>query len=358
MSGYEQYFRELVDGKREKLGDRLLLGCLKFLSRFYSLALRLRAFAYSVRLLRSRRLPRPVISVGNLTVGGTGKTPMVAWLASYLMGKGKRVVVLSRGYGGSARGDIRLVSDGATIFLSPEEAGDEPVLLAKTVAGLAVVIGADRYRAGIYALETLKPDIFILDDGFQHIRLQRDLNVLLVDSRHPFGNNFTLPAGLLREPVSAACRADVVVATRAASGRSIENPVPGKPFAMAAHTLVGMMPLEGGGTLAPFSRLKGMRVMAFSGIADPGSFFDALEREGVPLVATLAFPDHSTYGDEELAAICRLRDTSQSAILITTGKDAVKLAQFKERLGPCVVASLRMTFFDARPLEHAIEKLL
>ena len=357
MANYEQYFRELVDGKREGLPDRLLLACLKFLSLLYSLALRMRAFAYGVGLLRSRKLSRPVVSVGNLTVGGTGKTPMVSWLASYLMGKGKRVVVLSRGYGGSSRGEIRLVSDGKTILLSPEEAGDEPVLLAKTVPGLAVVIGADRYRAGMYALETLKPDIFILDDGFQHIRLQRDLNILLTDSRRPFGNGFTLPAGLLREPVSAAGRADVVIATRTASGMSIENPVPGKPFAMAAHALEGIIPLEGG-ALAPFSRLKGLRVMAFSGIADPGSFFDALEREGVPLVATLAFPDHSTYGDEELAAICRLRDTSDISILITTGKDAVKLSKHKDLLGPCVVASLRMTFVDARPLEHAIEKLL
>lgn len=354
---YEQYFRELVDGKREKLQDRLLLRCLKFLSLFYSLSLRLRAFVYGAGLLRSRRLPRPVISVGNLTVGGTGKTPMVAWLARYLIGKGKRVVVLSRGYGGSAHGEIRMVSDGEAILLSPDEAGDEPVLLAKTVPGLAVVIGADRYRAGVYALETLKPDIFILDDGFQHIRLQRDLNILLVDSRRPFGNGFTLPAGLLREPVVAASRADVVVATRSADGMSLENPVPGKPFLMAAHTLEGMLPLDGG-TLAPLSRLKGVRVMAFSGIADPGSFFDALERAGVPLVATLAFPDHSTYGDEELTAICKLRDTSNIAILITTGKDAVKLTQFRDLLGPCVVASLQITFADARPLEQAIEKLL
>lgn len=357
MAGYEQYFRELVDGKREKLQDRLLLGCLKFLSLFYSLVLRLRAFAYGAGLLRSRRLPRPVISVGNLTVGGTGKTPMVAWLARYLLEKGRRVVVLSRGYGGSAHGDVRMVSDGERILLSPNEAGDEPVLLAKTVPGLAVVIGADRYRAGEYALETLKPDIFILDDGYQHIRLQRDLNVLLVDSRRPFGNGFTFPAGLLREPVVAAGRADIVIATRSQDGVGLTNPVPGKPFLTAAHTLEGIIPLEGG-ALAPFSRLKGVRVMAFSGIADPGCFFDDLERAGVPLVTTLAFPDHSTYGDEELAAICRLRDTSQSAILITTGKDAVKLAQFKDRLGPCVVASLRMCFADARPLEQALEKLL
>lgn len=357
MANYEHYFRDLVEGKREKPLDRLLLGSLKALSLFYALALRLRAVAYGTGLLPSRRLPRPVISVGNLTVGGTGKTPMVTWLARYLMGKGKRVAVLSRGYGGSAHGEIQVVSDGESILLSAEEAGDEPVLLAKSVPGLMVVIGVDRYKAGMYALGKLNPDIFILDDGFQHIRLQRDLNILLLDSRRPFGNGFTLPGGLLREPVAAASRADVVIATRCTDGMSLVNPVPGKPFLMAAHTLEGMVPLEGG-ALAPFSRLKGVRVMAFSGIADPASFFDALEKDGVPLVSTLAFPDHSVYGDEELAAICKLRDTSNIAILVTTGKDAVKLAHAKDRLGPCVVASLRLNFADAQPLEQAMEKLL
>jgi len=357
MAGYEQYFHELVEGKRLKPGDRLLLACLKVLSLFYAAILRMRSAAHAAGIFRTHTLPRPVISVGNLTAGGTGKTPVVAWLAAYLQAKGKRVAVLSRGYGGSARGAIRIVSDGETVFLSPEEGGDEPVLLARTVPGLMVVIGADRYKAGLHAIKELNPDMFILDDGFQHIRLHRDLNILLLDSRRPFGNGFTLPAGLLREPVSAAGRADVVVSTRCAVGAEVEIPVSGKTHLKASHVLTGLVPLQGGES-EPFSRLKGVRVMAFSGIADPSAFFDAVEKEGLPLVTTLAFPDHATYGEEEIAAICRLKDASRSAALITTGKDAVKLAPYGERLGPCFTAALQITFADPRPLERLIDKLL
>jgi tetraacyldisaccharide 4'-kinase len=357
MAGHEIYYRDLVEGRRTEPMDRLILGVLKGLSLFYSFALRLRAFAYGAGILKSHKLPCPVISVGNLTVGGTGKTPMVAWLASYLIGKGKRVVLISRGYGGEARGDIRLVSDGETVFLSPDEAGDEPVLLAQTVPHLGVVIGADRYRAGLFALEKLKPDLFILDDGFQHIRLQRELDILLLDSKLPFGNGFTLPGGLLREPATAASRADFIIATRCDRGVKVDNPLPQHPFAMAYHTIDGVVPL-GGGEMEPLGMLKGRRAMAFSGIADPASFFSSLEKEGVPLVATLSFPDHSHYGELELEAICRLREDSSSELLVTTGKDAVKLALYRERLAPCFVVSLRMTFADTGALEREIEKLL
>ena len=195
---------------------------------------------YAAGLLPSRKLPRPVISVGNLTVGGTGKTPTVAMLARHFISRGKRVVVLSRGYGG------RQTAWGGggfhwklALLLSPEEAGDEPYLLASTVPGLAVVVGADRYRAGLLAMEQLKPDIFILDDGYQHLRLKRDLNILLLDSRHPFGNGRMLPAGLLREPQSAAERADLIMYTRCSDGEEI-NHFPEKPSCRAFHHLTGI----------------------------------------------------------------------------------------------------------------------
>ena len=190
-------------GRRRGVGDRLLVGILAVGAVPYGELLRVRAWAYATGLLPSRRLGRPVISVGNITVGGTGKTPMTALIARYLMGQGKRVAVLSRGYGGTSRGEARIVSDGSKLLLSASEAGDEPYLLAKELPGLMVVIGHDRYEAGRLAERELNPDLFILDDGFQHLRLQRDLNILLLDGRNPFGNGLTLPAGLLREPRSA-----------------------------------------------------------------------------------------------------------------------------------------------------------
>jgi tetraacyldisaccharide 4'-kinase len=351
----EEYFRQLWDGKRNKPADRLLLNLLKPLSIPYAQALRLRAAAYAAGMFRSFRLAKPVVSVGNLTVGGTGKTPMVAYLARWFMARGKRVAVLSRGYGGSRQGELSIVSDGGTILLTAGEAGDEPFLLACSVPGLCVVIGADRYRAGLLALERLAPDIFILDDGFQHIRLRRDLNLLLLDGCKPFGNGRTLPAGSLREPLSAVERADMVIYTRCERGKPL--PVTGKPSCAAFHRLTGALPLPGGGAL-PFHALTPLRGAAFAGIADPAAFFESLEREGVNPVATLPFPDHCRYEEADIAALLRVKEASRADFMITTGKDAVKLSPYLERLGTVYAAALELCFADPRPLEAVLEKLL
>ena len=343
-------------GKRERVRDRLCYGVLKGASLLYAVLLRARAAGYRLGILRSYRLPVPVISVGNITLGGTGKTPTVAWIADYLMKRGKRVAVLTRGYGGTLEGEVRIVSDGSTLFLSPEEAGDEPCLLARKLPGLMVVIGADRYRAGLLALEALKPDLFILDDGFQHLRLERDLNILLLDAANPFSNGYTLPAGFLREQAGACERADLVVYTRCAeSGKP--NLFPRKPGLWTSHTLNGLVPLEGGERTG-LESLKGARVTAFSGIADPGAFFDLLESCGVRLIATVAFPDHARYGEEEIAAICRLKDASRSTILLTTEKDAVKLLPHAGRLAHCHAVQLELACADRGALDSALEKLL
>jgi tetraacyldisaccharide 4'-kinase len=352
----EQHFRDLVAGKRERPGDRLLWALLCCAAVIYGNLLRLRALLYRLGLLPSRSLPVPVISVGNITLGGTGKTPMVSWIARFLMERGKRVAVLSRGYGGSSKGAVRIVSDGSKILLSPEEAGDEPYLLAKSVPGLMVVIGADRYQAGLLALNELKPDLFILDDGFQHLRLKRDLNILLLDASRPFANGRTLPAGFLRERPSACGRSDLVIYTRC-SDELRPDPFPGKPTLWSRHTLLGMAPTEGG-EMRGFDGLESARITAFSGIADPSAFFDMLEGCGLRLTATLSFPDHTGYGEEEVAALCRLKEASRSTLLITTEKDAVKLAPHAARLAPTSAAVLGIAFEESEHLEAALEKLL
>ncbi len=353
MADHSQYFKELVEGKRRSWRDLLLLALLRLLSNPYAFILMLRAACYRLGILRSYRLPCPVISVGNITLGGTGKTPATALIASYLIARGRRVAVLSRGYGGSAEGELRIVSDGKDLILGPEEAGDEPYLLARKVPGLMVVIGADRYRAGLLALRELKPDVFILDDGFQHLRLKRDLNLLLLDCARPYGNDRVLPAGFLREPKSALRRADLFLFTRCGEGSAPASPVPGKPACRSSHRLGGFRPLQGG-ELRPFSELKGMRAMAFAGIADPGSFFDTLQGEGAPLVTTLAFSDHICYGVDEIAAICRLKEASRSTCLLTTEKDAVKLAPFVDKLGDVRVAELTLHLEDQSELERLL----
>lgn len=346
-----------MDGKRAGWKDRLALAGLRLASLPYALALRLRALGYATGLIPSHRLPRPVISVGNVTLGGTGKTPTVAWLASYLIGRGKRVAVLSRGYGGSAEGQLRIVSDGENLLVGPEEAGDEPCLLARKVPGLMVVTGADRYRAGLLALKELNPDLFILDDGFQHLRLKRDLNLLLLDCSRPFGNDRVLPAGYLREPKSAVGRADLVLFTRCRPEGAPRLANLEKPVCRSLHRLNGCVPLQGGEPLA-FSDLKGERCMAFAGIADPAGFFDSLEKEGVQLVTTLAFSDHICYGDAEIAAVLRLKKASRSAFMVTTEKDAVKLAPFMDQLGTVYVAQLDLELLDAPLLQEMLDRLL
>lgn len=357
MPDLSHYFQELIARKRNKRGDRLLLGVLRLLSYPYAGVLSLRALAYRFGLLRSYRLPRPVVSVGNLTLGGTGKTPMVAYLADRLIASGKRVVVLSRGYGGSAGKGPCLVSDGRSILEPAEVAGDEPLLLARKVPGLMVVVGSDRYRGARFAMEDLDPDVFILDDGYQHLRLKRDLDILLLDAKNPFANGCTLPGGFLREPVFAARRADLVLYTRSGSVETPLAPLFGKPTCRSDHRIAGLAPLEGGDRVE-FSLLKDRRVTAFSGIADPAAFFDLLEREGVRLTATISFADHARYGEEEIAAICRVRDASRSTHLITTEKDAVKLAPHAQKLGLTLVTLLEIRFEESTPLDAALQKIL
>ena len=356
MSDLSLYFQELVSGARRRGRDRALLALLRFFSYPYAWVLRLRAAGYRFGLLRSHRLPCPVVSVGNLTLGGTGKTPTVAWIAGYLMGRGKRVAVLSRGYGGSARGELRVVSDGRSVLLSPEEAGDEPCLLAAKLPGLVVVIGADRYQAGLRALAELKPDLVLLDDGFQHLRLRRDLNILLLDARKPFAGGWTLPGGMLREPVSAAGRADLVLYTRCPEDAPGPDLFPAKPSCWTKHQFSGIVPLAGG-ALDGFAAARKCRVMAFSGIADPEAFFSGLEQIGVRPVTTISFPDHTPYGEAEVAAILRLQVASRSTLLLTTQKDAVKLVPYADRLPACYAVVLDLAFQDARPLEAALDRL-
>jgi tetraacyldisaccharide 4'-kinase len=355
MAALESYYRELAEGRRHGLHDRLLLALLTLIALPYELFMRIRARAYAAGFLKVRNLGRPVISVGNLTVGGTGKTPAVAMLAKYFIARGKRVAVLSRGYGGSCRGEA-VVADGSTIFLSPREGGDEPCLLSASVPGLMVVVGANRYRAGLLALERLAPDIFILDDGFQHLRLSRTLDILLLDCRRPFGNGKTLPAGLLREPRSAAERADIIIHTRC-SGAEDADVFPGKPSCRAFHHLVGATPLAGG-DMSPFDRFKGLKGVACAGIADPSSFFHDLEDEGLTLVASLLFPDHCTYDGDEVERIREAMRGCGADYLIMTEKDGVKLKRHAGDLGMAYTAVLEMWVADPGPLQNALEKLL
>ena len=325
-SSLTTYWRELANGSRTATIDRIVILFLAPFGLVYSRIQKLRAALYRTGILKTHRLPRPVISIGNITVGGTGKTPVTVYIARLLLEQGYRVAVLSRGYGGSLEGQSVVVSDGATIMLGPRECGDEPYLLASTVPGLMVVIGADRYTAGQLAMQQLVPDIFLLDDGFQHLRLSRDLNILLLDSSRPFGNGWTLPAGLLREAADAAVRADVIILTRCPEGATVAPRVSGKPAFAASHRLADALPLTGGNPV-PLADLQGPEFLAFAGIAQPDFFFSALRDRGINVVRTLSFPDHADYDQTSLDTIRDALRSSGAGYAITTEKDGVKLKQ-------------------------------
>lgn len=352
----EQYWRQLVDGKRRGPADRLLLAMLVPFGLLYGLVLALRATLYRAGIKRTERLPKPVISVGNLSVGGTGKTPLTLWLAAWFICRGKRVVVLSRGYGGSREGDPAIVADGSRLLLSAAEAGDEPVLLARALPGLMVVIGRDRAAAGQLAMATLAPDIFLLDDGFQHLRLARDLNILVLDATRPFGNGRPLPAGGLREWPTAATRADLLVLTRCSPANGTAA-LPPLPMVRTSHRLTSLTRL-GTETALPLSSLQGVRLLAFAGIADPAAFFAALTEAGLTLTATRALADHQLYTERLIDELCRERDRVGAACLVTTAKDAVKLLPWCDRLGRVEVANLALEIPAPAQLETELHRFL
>ncbi len=351
------WWRGIADGSNNgltSLGMKLLLAPSALL---YAMLLRFRALLYQSGFLTIHRLPCPVISIGNITVGGTGKTPATIMIAKLLRKLDYQVAVLSRGYGGSLEGQVAVVSNGDSVLLDPEQAGDEPCLIAKSVPGLIVVIGADRYQAGLLALEQFQPDFILLDDGFQHIRVHRDLNILLLDATRPFGNGWTLPLGLLREPLSALKRADMVLFTRANPGHTVANP--GIPFCVSEHHLAGFNYLKSAEEIS-LEKLQQVRVAAFAGIADPDAFFEALRALGIPLVATLSLADHEPYSAEGMMALEHFAKASAADCLLTTEKDGVKLAGSGEnRMQQIITARLELRLKDGgQLLKQNLDKLL
>lgn len=275
---------------------------------------------------RARRLPRPVVSVGNLHWGGAGKTPLVAAIAAHLRDSGRRVAVLSRGYGGRETG-VQVVSQGDGPLLGPTLAGDEPVLLAAMLPGVGVVVSPDRHRAGLHALERLAPppDIFVLDDGFSHVRLARDLDILVFPESDPFAAGRLPPGGRLREPLTAAAHADAAVLTGAdpPAGGYLASALEASGFegpGFASRTVTLAARFESAGTLDPPAR-----VIAISAIARPERFERAARVAGFEIVAALSLGDHHAYPESTLESIRRLWAEHSAETLLTTSKDFVKL---------------------------------
>jgi tetraacyldisaccharide 4'-kinase len=373
---------------------------------------------YRAGVLTVEHAAAPVVSVGNITAGGTGKTPLVEWLARAAAREGRRVCILTRGYGRADAGKRVVVSDGERVLAGAREAGDEPRLLAENLRGLpvAVVSDANRVAAAGWASEQLRSEVFILDDGFQHLRLARDLNILTLDATDPWGGGRLLPRGRLREPLSEMKRADLIVITRAencgdveglraraaslSGGRAVlvartrtlrvtplvtespettgsardTNEITQTHPADTSRTLISGMPLtlaaDASQTLAAdMQQAPGARISqtlhadipqplaAFCAIGNPQAFFAHARGAGLALNYTRAFADHHAYTQRDVDVCLREAARHGARALLTTAKDAVKLRAFDFAL-PCYVLEVELQFDDEQRMRAILNECL
>jgi len=327
------------------------------LSALYGAITRSRTALYERGTFRTFKLERPVISIGNITTGGTGKTPLVEWVARVLAGSGKKVCILTRGYGRENPRNRVLVSDGTTVFADPSQAGDEPFQLATDLIGVAAVISdADRFAAGQGAIQHLSTDCFVLDDGFQHLQLARDLNIVAVDATDPWGGRQMLPYGRLREPLTGLKRADCIVLTRCEqvddlerTRKEIAKRTGDRPVFYARIKSRRIAPIQQSITKAqPPEPIAG-----FCAVGNPQSFFTHLNREGHQLVLQKSFRDHHVYTQDDVAKLSKAAMHAGAQSLMTTAKDAVKLRGLQFEI-PCYSLEIDLEIENDSELKRMI----
>jgi tetraacyldisaccharide 4'-kinase len=342
---FEQFGIDVIMGKREGFGPLLFAAFLQACSYLFSGIAQARLWLYRKRIFHDTPLGCLVVVVGNLTVGGTGKTPIVEMFARALRDRGRKVAILSRGYKSKSppfwqrwwhdftHADPeppRIVSDGERLLLDSELAGDEPFMLAKNLPGVVVLVDKDRVKAGAYAIKHFGCDTLVLDDGFQYLPLKGRLNLLLVDKTNPFGNGFLLPRGILREPVKHLKRASYVFLTKSNGVRDeelealIRHYNPHAELIECAHR-PQFLQRVGTPERRPLEELKGRRIAAFSGIATPESFERFLREGGAHLVHASRFLDHYRFTPEDLVEVFAQAQKAGAEFVVTTEKDAVRL---------------------------------
>ncbi len=341
---------------------------LQVVSAIYGAVQKTRCAAYRYGVLASAGLPCKVISVGNITVGGTGKTPMAMYLGELLRQMGHSVVIVSRGYKGTAERQGAVVSDGRAVFLDAATAGDEPHLIACRLKDIPVVVGKNRLAAGMLAVERFAPDVIVLDDAMQHLRIKRDVELVLLDHRDPFGNGHLLPRGSLREPVFSLSRADACILTRCPTGEApstassaarIRQLAPGIPVFRSYHVPYCYEVKKGTSTLLKAGQtllssrdiktLNQRRVFAFSGIARNDDFNATINTLGFHVAGFMEFADHHRYSSTDLERIVGRAAGAGARRLITTEKDHARLAG--QRLLPLdlVVVGIKLGLADDEP---------
>ncbi len=355
------------DDEGQEWPVRFLLWVLRRFSNIYHFVVQSRLYLYNKGVLRRFQLGCQVISVGNVTVGGTGKTPMVEKLARELSAEGRKVAILSRGYrkkeksfihrmvagftGSDSRTPPRIVSDGVNLLLDSEMSGDEPYMLATNLPDVVVLVDKNRVKSGRYAVKHFGCDTLLLDDGFQYQKLGHRLDLVLVDCTNPFGNGYVLPRGLLREPASNIARAKFICITKVHGGNTIElrrqiqnyNPTAG--IMECNHVPVSLMGAFSRET-HPLSKLKGMKIVALSGIASPQSFEKSLEKLGATIVKRLRYADHHRFSQQEIIDIANHSRNLGVDAVVTTEKDAVRMTRIDRRDIPIYFLRIEVEFVN------------
>ena len=348
----ETFVLEVILEKRQGKGATVVRGLLHFMSKLFEALIKTRRFLYNVRILRDSTLGVQVIAVGNLTVGGTGKTPVVEKFASALRDQGRSVAILSRGYRSKPqpihkwllnkvllRDDTtppRVVSDGKSLLLDSEMAGDEPYMLASNLKDVIVLVDKDRVKSGRYAIEKFGCDTLLLDDGFQYWKLRgRRHDVVLVDRQTPFGNERLLPRGTLREPPSHLARANWIFITKSDGKtddlrRRIADINPSAGIIECIHHPLYLEDVFTGNRVG-LDFIKGRKVSALSGIAQPESFEESLVQLGAELVYSRKFADHHRFTQLEVIKVINRSKKKLAEAIITTQKDAVRFPKIDRR---------------------------
>jgi tetraacyldisaccharide 4'-kinase len=345
--------------KEKSIGERMLLFPLYLLSLPYEGAVRARSVFYSIGLFKTKTLPCPVISIGNITAGGTGKTPLVMALANGLTARGISIAILSRGYKRKKTSEP-VVSDGKAIFLSPEESGDEPFLMAKICQGVPVLVGKNRFVTGRIALQQFGVKGVLLDDGYQHLSLYRNINILLIDSHIGFGDGNLLPRGILREPLSHIRRTDIFFLTKVehpetvqALERKIHQMHPSSQVFHSRYQPVCLVSPDDEEEDPQF--LKGRKILALSGIANPVDFSTMLRKCGAEIVEEVVFPDHHVYTRKDLSSA---EEKGRKAdYIVTTEKDMVKLKKLDLHHLPIRALRVEMKIWEEKEFYQKVTKI-
>tara|TARA_Y100001970_G_C14170903_1_gene824093 strand:+ start:544 stop:1587 length:1044 start_codon:yes stop_codon:yes gene_type:complete len=330
------------------------------LSILYQIALFIRSVLYKINFLKTKSLPCTIISIGNITTGGVGKTPTVEYLSKLLQSKGKRVGIISKGYRRNSEKTL-IVTDGKTKPKTWEKFGDEPYMLAHNLDNIPIIVGSSKYETGTKMIENFNPDIIIMDDGFQHISLSRDLDIVLVNSKDTHKTHRLIPTGLLREPISNLSRADLVILTKTnihkPSNYLINTMESVKCPIINNNIELGDILLSTNNKLYDLKNIESENIYIFSGLGDNESFEKIMKKTGAIIVGHDKYPDHYIYTSYDLKNIENNAIKRNANFIITTEKDIVKIKDYNSKVNIYAV-KMKLVFKPEGILNEYIEKVL